>query len=164
MHIKEAYIITVTQYYMYSICTNNTCGCCCCWHIAHALNFGMQLRNKNSLFLRIVITKSQRKSMCERRLTLHPAAAITSHEQRWRHGRWKDDAVGWMRRHCAQLFDTAPVHTRTLYITCTDTALASAFYSYSNQLLSCTHLARSANLPEGLYILPMFFLYFLFFF
>jgi len=26
------------------------------------------------------------------------------------------------------------------------------------------YLARSANLPEGLYILPMFFLYFLFFF
>jgi len=27
-----------------------------------------------------------------------------------------------------------------------------------------TYLARSANLPEGLYILPMFFLYFLLFF
>jgi len=34
----------------------------------------------------------------------------------------------------------------------------------SSSFFHLYHLARSANLPEGLYILPMFFLYFFFIF
>jgi len=128
---------------MYSKGSNNTCSSSCCWHIVHVLNSGMQQWKKIISISTQCSNKSDRKWMCERMLTVRPAAAGG---RRWRHT-GSDDVTAMERwRNCRLTGCGVTLHTSTVrqYRAGTHTHtvhdvhssdIEPTFHFYLNQLL-----------------------------